>query len=316
MGTQFSTPRRHLYALSVYVVLVAAAFGSALAHMLSYGIEGETYSHVVLVPIVALFLAHRRREKFMPHLGLSRRPTVLLLAAAATVLAFRHAITGAAWVLTLNDELALEMLAFVLCLWAGAMLWLGTKAVKRLVFPLGFLVFMVPMPSLVEQSVTVSLLHGTRFFFSPLLRLTGTPFLESGMVYTMPGLTVEIAEACSGIRSTLVLFIFSLLAGELCLRTPWRRAILILLVYPVAALRNALRVLMISLATIHVDPDAIYGPLHRHGGPPLFVLSLVPFLLILMWMVKSERSRLPPQTSVETARKRQSEEEEQGDREV
>jgi exosortase C (VPDSG-CTERM-specific) len=313
MKEEPATSHRHQYALPGHLVVTCLVFAPALVRMARFGIDGEVYSYVLLIPVITAYLLFRRREASMPRRALSPIPAVMLLAAAAAVLALRYAMTAAGWALPPNDELALEMLAFVLCVWAAFVLWLGAGTAGRLAFPLCFLLFMLPMPSLVEAGVNAALQQGTRFLFTPMLRLTGTPFLQSGMVYTMPGLTVEIAEACSGIRSTLVLLILSLLAGNLFLGATWRRAVLVLAVYPVAALRNALRVLTITLATLRVNPDAIEGALHRQGGPPFFVLSLVPFFLILALLVRSERSK-PSATSAEAnVGTRTTEEEKHGD---
>ncbi len=291
MKRELPTEHGHLYALLAYLAVTGLVFARSLAHMVHFGIDGEIYSYVVMIPFITAYLVYRRRQEFMSNLALSFVPAAMLLAAAVAVLAIRHAIGAASWVLPENDELAMEMLAFVLCVWAGFALWLGARATKRLLFPVSFLLFLIPMPSLVEAGLNAALQQGTRLFFTPMLRLSGTPFLQTGMVYTMPGLTVEIAEACSGIRSTLVLLIVSLLAGNLYLRAPWRRTILVLVVFPIAALRNALRVLVITLTTLRVNPDAIEGALHRHGGPPFFVMSLAPFFLVLILLIRSERPK-------------------------
>ena len=122
--------------------------------------------------------------------------------------------------------------------------------------------------------------------------MTRTPWIRNDMVFAMPGLVVEIADQCSGIRSSYVLFITSLLAGSLFLHSTMHRTVIALMFYPLGILPHAARILLIALLTIHVDPNAINGPVHRHGGPPLFVLSLVPFFLVLALLVKAERTAL------------------------
>jgi exosortase/archaeosortase family protein len=105
----------------------------------------------------------------------------------------------------------------------------------------------------------------------------------------MPGLSVEVAEECSGIRSTVVLFITSLLAGQFFLNRAMHRAIIALMIIPLGIFRNALRIGTISLLTVHVDPGVIHGPIHKSGGPPFFVLSLIPLFLELFWFRRRER---------------------------
>jgi exosortase/archaeosortase family protein len=110
----------------------------------------------------------------------------------------------------------------------------------------------------------------------------------------LPGLSLEVASQCSGIRSTLVLLVTSLLAGELFLVTTWRRIVLAGLVYPLGLLRNGLRIVTIGLLTLRVDPGAIHGPVHRRGGPFFFAASLVPLFIMLFVLKRSERGRGSP----------------------
>ena len=100
------------------------------------------------------------------------------------------------------------------------------------------------------------------------------PYTETDWSSPCPRLNLEVAEECSGLRSSLVLFITSLLAGHMFLDKTWKKTVLALLVLPIGVLRNAVRILTIALLTIHVDSDIIDGPLHHRGGPVFFVLSL------------------------------------------
>jgi exosortase/archaeosortase family protein len=97
-----------------------------------------------------------------------------------------------------------------------------------------------------------------------------------------------VAPECSGIRSTLVLFITSLVAGQLFLRSRWKRALFALAVIPLGIFRNAFRIVTIGELCIHVDPGFIDSPIHHRGGPIFFVISMVPFILLLYYLRKAE----------------------------
>jgi exosortase/archaeosortase family protein len=114
------------------------------------------------------------------------------------------------------------------------------------------------------------------------------PVLRDGLSFKMPGLTIKVAEECSGVRSTFVLFITSLLAGHLFLRTRWKKIVLVLLILPIGVLRNAFRITTISWLTVNVDSGIIDSALHHRGGPIFFVLSLIPLFLLLWWFRKSD----------------------------
>jgi exosortase len=125
------------------------------------------------------------------------------------------------------------------------------------------------------------------------------PVYQDGLMFRLPGFNLEVATECSGIRSSLMLFIMSLLTGYLFLRKPWNRTVLALAVIPLALLRNGFRIFIIGQLCVRVGPDMINSPIHRHGGPLFFILALIPLLLLLICLRKSERAnkKSPPPTS-------------------
>jgi exosortase/archaeosortase family protein len=91
-----------------------------------------------------------------------------------------------------------------------------------------------------------------------------------------------------------VLFMTSILAANLFLKTPWRRFALVAFVIPLGILRNGFRILVIGLLCVNVGPQMIHSIIHRRGGPVFFVLSLVPLLLMLWWLRRGDvRTRQP-----------------------
>jgi exosortase/archaeosortase family protein len=118
-----------------------------------------------------------------------------------------------------------------------------------------------------------------------LFHLSGTPILRAGAVFQLPNITIEVAQECSGIRSSWVLLMTSILAANLFLKTPWRRFALVAFVIPLAILRNGFRILVIGLLCVHRGPQMIHSPIHSRGGPVFFALSLIPFLFVL-WLLR------------------------------
>lgn len=155
-------------------------------------------------------------------------------------------------------------------------------------FPFAFLIFMVPMPdAMVDALETGSKLasaEAANFFFN----VTGTPVFRTGAIFQLPSITLEVAQECSGIRSSWVLLITSLLAANLFLKSTWRRALLVCLVIPLGILRNGLRVWVIGTLCIHIGPQMIHSVVHRRGGPVFFALSLIPLFLLLAWLRRKE----------------------------
>jgi exosortase C (VPDSG-CTERM-specific) len=165
---------------------------------------------------------------------------------------------------------------------------LGGARLRRLAFPFALLVFMIPLPLFFREWIEVSLQHGSAQMADWLFQASGMTVFRNGMIFQLPGMTIEVARECSGIHSTLVLFITSLLAGQMFLHQPWRRAALCLAVIPLALARNGLRIYVIGELCVHVGPQMINSPIHHHGGPLFFALSLVPFFVWLYFLKKSE----------------------------
>jgi exosortase C (VPDSG-CTERM-specific) len=166
--------------------------------------------------------------------------------------------------------------------------FLGSGTMRTIAFPVGLLIFTVPFPGVLQGWMEWFLQHSSAQAADVLFRMSATPIFRQGLVFELPGFSLEVAPECSGIHSTLVLFITSLLAGHLFLRTPWNRALLTLGVIPLAILRNGLRIFTIGQLCVHVSPDMINSYIHRHGGPIFFALSLIPFFLLLVILRKSE----------------------------
>jgi exosortase/archaeosortase family protein len=119
--------------------------------------------------------------------------------------------------------------------------------------------------------------------------MTGTPLLRDGTVLALPGIVLEVARECSGIHSSWVLFLTSLVASNLFLSSPWRRLILVAFVIPLAIVRNSFRILVIGLLCVHVGPHMIDSYIHRQGGPIFFALSLIPLFGLLLWLRHQEK---------------------------
>ena len=137
-------------------------------------------------------------------------------------------------------------------------------------FPLFFLAFMIPLPEAAVDFLENASKEASAEVANWLFLISGTPVLRTGTVFQLPGITIEVAKECSGIRSSLVLVITSLLAANMFLRTTWRRALLVGAVIPLGLLRNGLRILVISLLCVHIGPQMIQQRYSSPRRPGLF----------------------------------------------
>jgi len=264
------------------------AFLKPLVGWLRFSINYGMASHALLVPFISLYLVWPLRKELASKIKASPMVAIVpLVLGLLLIVAYWTGIRGG-WQPKENDYLAICILAFLLFFIAGCFLFFGAKVMRSAAFPAAFLIFMVPLPIFLTNAMTLFLQHASAETAHALLQLSGTPFFRTGLTFQLPGISLQVAEECSGIRSSLVLLITGLLAAQIFLRTPWKKALLTFAVIPLGILRNGFRIFAISLLCVHVDPSMIDSPLHHRGGPVFFALSLVPFFLLLLWLRRSD----------------------------
>ena len=277
-------------ALVIYGGLLAILFLPFMASLVRFALRDSLHSHVILIPVVSAWLAWQQRDRIaqLPVPAAVHPARVALPAVAAAALAYGlNGLLGSATPLV--DRLFVAMVILVSALLAGSVLLQGGALLRAYAAPAFVLYFAAPLPTAVTALLDRLLQHASAWVLAGLLRLTPVPVLREGLLFHLPGFSLYVAQECSGIRSTLVLAITATLAAILFLTAPWRRTVLILSVLPIAALRNAARILTLALGAYYVDPAFLDGPVHTRGGPPFFVLSLIPLCLLIVLLRRGER---------------------------
>lgn len=267
-----------------FVVLLTLSFAVPLARLAAHAASSDLHSHILLVPAVSAYLLHDRRSALPPRGRPAHALTGLLAVCGAVSLAW-------SWQATLspNDSLAAFAFAYVCFIAAGGFHFMGTAWMKAASAAMVFLLFLIPLPDavvdLLERASQYASAEAAAFFFD----VAGTPFLREGLRFELPTITLLVAQECSGIRSSWVLLITSVIAASLFLRSPWRRLALVGFVLPLGVIRNGFRVWVLGEFCVRVGPHIIDSPLHHRGGPIFFVLSLVPLFVMLFWLRRNER---------------------------
>jgi exosortase len=188
-----------------------------------------------------------------------------------------------------DGSLSVSALA-VLLIWVGGFLSAyGLTAVRKAAFSLLFLLLMIPLHERFLNWTIELLQRGSTEISYLLFNLVGVPALKQGFVISVPGISIEVAAECSGIRSSLALLITCLLAAHLYLRTPWKIAVFILLVLPLSIIKNGIRIVTLTLLSLYVDPRFLTGSLHRDGGFVFFLLALLLLFPVFILLERSEK---------------------------
>lgn len=270
-------------------------FSLPLYNLVRFALDSSLYSHIILIPFISFYLT-RQRLYAEPDSSQPNRPlAIVFFVIGLTALACWGLYTLQGNSFARENSLALTTFSF-LAFFSGICTWLlGRQTLRRLLFPLAFLQFMVPMPVFLEAWTETILQYGSAAVAHALFSIAGTSVFVDGLVFQLSTITIQVAPECSGIHSSLALLITSIVAGPLFLRSPIRRTFLALSVLPLALLRNGLRVFIIGELCVRIGPEMINSYIHRHGGPVFFIISLIPFSLLLLLLVRSERkARLKP----------------------
>lgn len=273
------------------VVCLTLLFGRPLYSLARFAAQSDLFSYIFLIPFVSAYLVWLKKN------DLSRASRPVRWLAAFPVGIGIAALSDYAWAvhggtpLAEVDGLVITVFAFFSFFAAAACFFIGRETLRVLAFPLCFLVLIVPMPGFLMVGIEAFLQQGSAAVAHALFTMSGTPFAREGLVFQLPGIPIRVAPECSGIHSTVILFITSLLAGHLFLHAPWKRTALALAVIPLALIRNGLRIFTIGELCVHIGPEMINSAIHRHGGPLFFGLSLVPLFLLLFVLQKSDRTR-------------------------
>ncbi len=270
--------------------LTLAAFWAPLTTLIRFSLQEEHYSHIILIPLIGASLLVLERKKIFFHVETRWRAGLGLLAAGALVYSLGQRYSAAA---SENDQLSIATFAVVVIWVGGFVLCYGLRAFRAGLFPVLFLFLMVPIPDFFLNHAIVWLQRGSAEVSSALFELVGVPVFRTGFTFALPGVTIEVAEECSGIRSSLALLIMSLLAGHLFLRSARTKAGLIMATLPLLMVKNGIRIVTLSLLSIYADPGFLTGSLHSRGGILFFLLALLLLVPLLRVLQRSEMTTGP-----------------------
>ena len=283
MITKQTQVRSMLFLL--FLGLSMALFYAPMSMLVRSSLDNELYSHIILIPFVSIYLIYTGRREIFRENGGSVIPGSILIAGGVGLYLVGR---GIGTELDQNDFLSLVTFAAVTCWIGGFILFYGLDSSRLALFPLLFLLFMVPVPGFLMERVILLLQICSAEVSYGFFKLTGVPIFREGFTFYLPGLSVEVAKQCGGIRSSLVLFIVSILAGHLFLASGKRKFILSLWVLPITIVKNAIRIVTLTLLGVYVDPRILESALHRRGGIPFFVVALSLFGVVLWFLMRSE----------------------------
>ncbi len=255
---------------TVLCALLALLYYKIAFHLVTDWYELPDFSHGFLIPFFVAFLVWEKREVYRRTPVRPSWSGLLLVVLGLFVL-----VTG-----IFGADLFLSRFSFVLL--AAGLVWTlaGREMLSESVFPLFVLLLAIPLPVLIFNKITFPLQLLASQFASFLLPFAGVPVLRDGNIIQLPAMQLEVAEACSGIRSLLSLFTLSVIYGYFIERSWKRRALLAFASIPIAVAANVARIFGTGLCVQYWNPDKAQGFFHEFSGWLMFLVSLALLYLV------------------------------------
>lgn len=285
VGSQVADkPVRWRIWISVLAALFFVLYGPILWHLVVNWWQNPDYSQGFLVPVFSGFVLWKERQRLSEvPLKPSNFGLVVMLAAIGLLL------LG-----TFGAELFSSRIS-LLVLVGGLVLFLaGWKILRAIFFPLAFLVLMIPIPVIIYNQITFPLQLLASRFATFWLQLLNVPVLREGNLIILPNYTLEVVEACSGIRSLMTLITLAIAYGYLVEKRRWVRWLLVFLMFPIAIVSNSIRILGAGFLTYHFGPKMAEGFFHEFSGWVIFVAALL-LMFACHWILR----RIPSRKKVE-----------------
>jgi exosortase len=244
--------------------LIFLLYASVLKNLIEQWWTDPDYGHGFFIPLFSGYVLWREHERWTKGPIKPTNSGLLAMVGAVALL-----LLG-----SLGAELFLTRLSLVVLL-TGMVLFLAGWGVLRAVsFPLGYLIFMIPIPVIIYNQITFPLQLLASRLAAFCLELVQVPVLRDGNVLVLPNFSLEVVEACSGIRSLMTLISLAVAYGYLLERRAWVRYLLASLMVPIAIVSNAIRIMGAGILAHRFGPAAAEGFLHMFSGWVIFVVAL------------------------------------------
>jgi len=284
--TQSSHDRPRIVLALLLGLLSLILFWAPLTTLATLSAGDDRYTHILLIPFLSAGLIYVDRQRILSASGYSLRVGLPLVA-----LGISFYVLTRLPALSEQYRLPVSILGVVLTWSGGFALLLGSRALRAAAFPLAFLLLMIPIPVFVLSRMVAGLQEGSAQISSMLFRLIHVPNFREDLEFLLPGVRIQIAEQCSGIRSSQSLFIVTILAGHIFLRSAWKTALISLFTIPLTIFKNAVRIVTLSTLAVYVNRDFLYGNLHHYGG---LVFSLLDLVVLIPLMALRRFKNRPP----------------------
>lgn len=225
----------------------------------------DNYSHGYFIPILSLYLIYSIKDE-LRKLPVKTNITGLLL----LLLGLAQLIIG-----TAGSEFFLQRTSLILVLAGTVLFCLGSSFFKKLLLPIAYLIFMVPIPAIIWNKMAFPMQLFGSFLTEKVVTLLGIPLFREGNVLHLANTTLEVVDACSGLRSLTTLFALSAVFAMLSTLKTWQKWVLFFSAAPIAIFANIVRLSATAVLASKYGSDIAHGFLHDFSGLVVFAIGIL-----------------------------------------
>lgn len=267
-----------------WVAMWTLLFAGPVIALIHLSLSNSDDSHIILIPFLTACFIYIERRIILRSISSGLRLGFLLLGLGIGALVW---IVVAGRVLTADLDLFGYIGALILIWAAGFAFCFGRAASRQARFAGIFLLLMLPLPNVILHWVIYVLQVGSTYLTGALFDLFAIPALREGFVFHLASVNIEITKECSGIRSSVALLIFVLPVIHFGMQRAWKKALFLICALLMMLVKNAIRIVTLTVLSIYVDPAFLYGKLHYEGGIAFFLLVLL--LLLPVYLLLQDR---------------------------
>jgi exosortase len=261
--------------IGVFAALLLILYGPILKALVLDWWSDPNYGHGFLVPVFSAFVLWRERE---------RLARVAIKPANFGFLVMLCAV-GLLLVGSLGAELFTTRFSLLVMLGGIVLFLAGWQMLRAVLFPLGFLILMIPIPVIIYNQITFPLQLMASRFATFWLQLLNVPVLREGNLIILPNYTLEVVDACSGIRSLMTLITLAVAYSYLVGDKRWLRWLMVALMIPIAIVSNSVRIFGAGILTYHFGPRMAQGFFHEFSGWVIFLAALL-LMFACHWILR------------------------------
>lgn len=270
----------------LWALVLPLLFWKPLYAVFQLAMRDDTYSYILLVPFIFAWLIYTERRNSQLDTAISLWSLIVLVPGVLLALLALRCDSC-----SLTTILGIHCLSFVLLLIGGFIVILGKSKARASLFSLSFLIFAIPIPNFLLDKMIYWLQAGSAAVAAALFDVSGAPVLREGFVFRLPRISIEVAQECSGIRSSLALLILALLLSHFAFRPLWKKLTFVVAGLCMMLIKNGIRIASLTLLANYVNPNFLYGSLHHQGGIVFFLVGLA-LLVPVFWFLRKGES--PP----------------------